>query len=401
MKRIFIYRFVFVSLILSSLAYGDVGKGRSPVRTLSTIINCSPVTAKSGWNILSIPSAASNMRVSAIFPGATSPAYSYNSGYQIADTFSAGKGYWLRLPADASVNICGTSSGNTIPLNTGWNLMGAYDADILVSSITTTPAGIINSDFYGYDKGYNIAASLAAGKGYWIRTSQSGVINVPAVALSKTGNTETVNDFANSPRIIISDSRQSQGTLYFTDNSSLITNKRDLPPVPPGGVFDVRFGSNRNAETSGDTREILIQGAEYPVHITAEGITAIVKDKATGGKIVNLLLQNGKEAVIDNPAIDKLEVSAAAKPENYGLTQNYPNPFNPSTIIGYQLPAAGRVLIKVYDALGTELRTLVNETKAAGVYEVTFDASKLASGIYFYKISAGSYTAVKKMILTK
>jgi len=85
----------------------------------------------------------------------------------------------------------------------------------------------------------------------------------------------------------------------------------------------------------------------------------------------------------------------------YDLAQNYPNPFNPSTTIKYQLPKDGIVTLKVYDILGSEVATLVNEQKTAGRYEVSFDASKLASGVYIYKLQSGEYISSRKMMLLK
>ena len=85
----------------------------------------------------------------------------------------------------------------------------------------------------------------------------------------------------------------------------------------------------------------------------------------------------------------------------YDLFQNYPNPFNPSTTIRYQIPEDGMVRLKVYDILGREVKTLVNNFKTKGRYEVTFDASSLASGLYIYEINSGSYKASKKMTLIK
>ena len=88
-------------------------------------------------------------------------------------------------------------------------------------------------------------------------------------------------------------------------------------------------------------------------------------------------------------------------PTSYAMEQNYPNPFNPSTVINYQLPQAGFVTLKVYDILGNEVKTLVNEFKSAGKYSTNFGASNLASGIYIYQLKSGSYISIKKMILAK
>jgi hypothetical protein len=88
-------------------------------------------------------------------------------------------------------------------------------------------------------------------------------------------------------------------------------------------------------------------------------------------------------------------------PSDYNLEQNYPNPFNPTTNIRFNLPEANQVMLKVYNTLGQETATLVNEYLNAGSYEVTFEAQKLSTGIYFYSISAGDFKSVKKMLLIK
>jgi hypothetical protein len=86
---------------------------------------------------------------------------------------------------------------------------------------------------------------------------------------------------------------------------------------------------------------------------------------------------------------------------NFSLNQNYPNPFNPSTIISYQLSAEGFVLLKVYDVLGKEITTLVNEIKQSGVHEINFDASEYSTGIYLYRMTVNNFTQIRKMIVLK
>jgi hypothetical protein len=86
---------------------------------------------------------------------------------------------------------------------------------------------------------------------------------------------------------------------------------------------------------------------------------------------------------------------------SFVLEQNYPNPFNPSTNIRYKVGNQQFVVLKVYDVLGEEIATLVNEEKSAGTYEIMFDASVLTSGVYFYTLEAGSYIQTKKMILLR
>ncbi len=88
-------------------------------------------------------------------------------------------------------------------------------------------------------------------------------------------------------------------------------------------------------------------------------------------------------------------------PKEYKLSQNYPNPFNPSTNIRYTLPQQGLVTLRVYDILGREVATLVNEVKPAGTYVVRFDAGQLASGVYLYRIESGNFISTKKLVLLK
>jgi hypothetical protein len=88
-------------------------------------------------------------------------------------------------------------------------------------------------------------------------------------------------------------------------------------------------------------------------------------------------------------------------PTYFSLSQNYPNPFNPATTINYQIANASNVTLKVFDLLGREVTTLVNENKSPGYYEVKFDGSALTSGIYFYRIQCGSFSEAKKFVLMK
>lgn len=88
-------------------------------------------------------------------------------------------------------------------------------------------------------------------------------------------------------------------------------------------------------------------------------------------------------------------------PNNFSLSQNYPNPFNPATNIKFQIPKTRLVKLVVYDALGKEVQTLVNQQLGAGTYSVDFDGSNLSSGVYYYRIETGSFTETKKMLIVK
>jgi hypothetical protein len=97
--------------------------------------------------------------------------------------------------------------------------------------------------------------------------------------------------------------------------------------------------------------------------------------------------------------VNHLEQEPVAK--NFTLKQNYPNPFNPTTIINYELGITNYVKLIVYDLLGREAKTLVDKKQPAGSYRVTFDASGLASGIYYYQLIAEDYVQIRKMLLLR
>jgi hypothetical protein len=96
-----------------------------------------------------------------------------------------------------------------------------------------------------------------------------------------------------------------------------------------------------------------------------------------------------------------VERTGGTIPESFGVTQNYPNPFNPTTNIEFRLSNSGFVTLKVFDVLGREVATLLNEERQAGIYKATWDASKLPSGVYFYTLRAGDFVETMKMVLAK
>jgi len=141
----------------------------------------SSVSINNGWNLLAVPLAASDMTGTALFPSAISPFYAYNSGYNQVTTLENGKGYWAKFDGSQSVIITGNYvTGNEISVVQGWNLIGSFEYNVVVSSITTVPPNILSSPFYGYEGGYIIPTTLLPGKGYWIKANQNGVIQLNA-----------------------------------------------------------------------------------------------------------------------------------------------------------------------------------------------------------------------------
>lgn len=148
-------------------------------------------------------------------------------------------------------------------------------------------------------------------------------------------------------------------------------------PVQPGEERDVSvhvFTASNNGTAdiqvvAGTTRN---SNSRIPISLTASTIVTSIRGKS------NIML-----------------------PKSHSLFQNYPNPFNPATTIGFELPIASNVKLSVFDLLGREVVTLVNEKKEAGTYSVVWDAKQVSSGIYFYTVQAGEFRYAKRMVLIK
>jgi hypothetical protein len=122
-------------------------------------------------------------------------------------------------------------------------------------------------------------------------------------------------------------------------------------------------------------------------------------------EVFQLMFTGNGTIYLDNiyfsPMISDVREVQNSFPSDFAMEQNYPNPFNPSTNIRFSLPEANQVKLKVFDMLGQEVVTLVNEFINAGSYEVTFAASNLPTGIYTYSLTAGDFQSVRKMMLIK
>jgi len=154
------------------------------------------------------------------------------------------------------------------------------------------------------------------------------------------------------------------------------------------------YGMNRNYLSSS------LLTSDYNLHSDI-GITYIKlsDDNYFKTSVIKGMLKDG--TVYGDTTLTDIIVCYGGSPTNYNLNQNFPNPFNPTTKITWQSPVAGNQTLKVYDVLGNEVASLVDEYRNAGIYEIDFNASKLSSGVYFYQLKAGDYINFKKMILLK
>jgi hypothetical protein len=215
----------------------------------------------------------------------------------------------------------------------------------------------------------------------WTKFTTIGPVTLDSLSIKKASNLYKANPYIHNQDNTLSIKNVSI-KLICNDPwiTSIYPHSITLPDITPGStvststLFTIKYSGSQFPGYFNFIVEILKDGWPYWVDSTKTVVTAIEKEDL--------------------------------KPLTFKLGQNYPNPFNPITKIKYVIPSVGTqravsVQLKVYDVLGNEVATLVNEVKPAGSYEVEFNASKFSSGIYFYQLKAGKYTEIKKMILLR
>ena len=370
------------------------------------------VNIDSGWNMVSVPGLLpDNQNVTNWWPGKDPAAnvFKYSGSYQTVTTAAPSEGYWMKN-VDAQIYNTGDEwpaggiffvGYNPIISSAGWNLIGGYDYIAPVNGITTNPAGLIEGSIFKYSGAYQVATELTPGYGYWVKLSGPGEIILPSPTF-KSSSKLAENVKTDWGKIIVTDNSGKSYILYAVDDE-LTLSDFDLPPVPPSGIFDVRYSSGRYAEDLSDgIQSIEMSGIEYPVNIKAENVNITLQDET--GKQVYAELKSGEQVTVNNSTINKLMILSGEilSPTVYALEQNYPNPFNPATTIKFSLPEASTsVKLTIYNAVGQKVTDLVNSKLDAGNYSYNWDAGNMASGMYIYQIVTEKFVSTKKMMLLK
>jgi hypothetical protein len=240
---------------------------------------------------------------------------------------------------------------------------------------------------------------MTPGDGFWVKLLSACQLNIPE-ALAK-GDGKVAEYFKEDwGRIILTDAAGRSFTLYAV-KGEVDLNQYEMPPLPPAGMFDMRFSSGRIAEDLNSAiQTIEMSGIEHPVKVRVENMDIRLQDET--GKQINVNVKAGEEITISDATIQKLMVTGELIPAVYALEQNYPNPFNPSTIIEFSLPEdVGNVKLSIYNALGEKVAELVNSSLTAGKYSYQWNAKNVATGMYIYELRTDKFVSIKKMLLLK
>jgi hypothetical protein len=397
---------------------------------------------------------------------------SYNTSYywRVKATNESGSSYWSNVwkittmspppvppPAPLLSSPANNSTGQNISLYLSWNSStgatqyrlqasrySTFSSLVLDYTNLTGTSSWISSLSYNTKYYWRANASNSSGTSSW-----STVWNFTTKSAPPPDPCPTYTSYAKMDVVVISDSLGREQTLYLRNNVLAIgkgmKSNEEMPPESPPGLFHAKFHSGKFLETikPGKEKTILplkIRDAVYPltirwdikeenltnhrlkihdgqntedVNMSGVGQTKIEKGN-NGNKTI--IIESAASQPPCNPQNNKTASqggeestpSLPSTPTEFRLLQNTPNPFNPITEIRYDLPEELYVVLKIYDVLGQEIKTLVHEMQSAGYKTVTFDGSNLSSGVYYYRVDATSiadpnksYSDVMKMILVK
>jgi hypothetical protein len=257
----------------------------------------------------------------------------------------------------------------------GWNMLSLPLIVTDPRKETQYPTAISNA--FGYNGTYAIAETLQTCVGYWVKFDSAESIDITGYQFEKD-------------------------TIDVLDKWNMIGCPSESVPVDsvssiPGGIITSNFFAyDGSTYKKADT---LKPGYGYWVKVNQAG--QLILRNSTSSSMMSLIkIRPISEAPPSPPEEDKIS-NIENRVSNFALDQNYPNPFNPVTVISYDLPVDSWVTLRIYNLLGVEIATLVNEDKKPGRYEIKFDASTLSSGIYYYRLTAGQFIETRKLILIR
>ena len=312
----------------------------------------------------------------------------------------------------------------SLSLSEGWNIVPyvidqPIPVEVAFESISSSLVLVTNNSGELYWPEYNInnVGYLQPGEGYKIFVTENSTFTYPSLepssinkrldisqklsnnklqANSEIYRGKQINTGSNSFILVTSDRlRDGDKIGVWSENDVLIGNgvvENEIAAVTVWGrnTLDnyTDFGARDNEMLQ---LTIWSENRREEKSVTVESITCLVR-----GELDNSSIRYKENSVIIARIHDPYEF-----PKRYSLQQNYPNPFNPATTIEYTIPQTEKVTLEIYNVLGKRIDTLIDEKQVAGTHRLEFDASKLSSGVYFYRIRAGNFTETKRMILLR
>ncbi len=402
-------RWLLYSVFIGTLCYGQQWKA-----TALAYENVNDVTSRKGTLFaatstgLFVSYSGGNTFFKVTLPS-PSPQYTYSFA-AIGDSLfvSSGQGVLVSTTNDTvwvKVNASPASgyffSYNGILFNTNSNVQRSSNRGQTWQTVANIPSSFSGGEFTAI--GSKIFYGMAYGNGIF-KSTDAGIIW--AQANSGFGKDTNIISLCAANGVLVASSTTSptdSNIIYQSSDEGATWQRIAKQPVSGmlrslyvvgNSIFGEAYGKLYRSTNGGSAWVNANSGLS--ASITSIGSFTIVGDTLYAGTSVGVW-----KRPLNDFGITNARVSNSWLPMQYSLSQNYPNPFNPSTTIEYQVTKAEIASLKVFDLLGREVATLVNEQKLPGTYKVNFDAGNLSSGMYLYQFRAGANTETKRMILMK
>ncbi len=336
-------------------------------------------------------------------------------------------GYQVFMKSAATLSIVGTEiapPSTPISLSQGWNLV-AYLRNS-PQNIQTALAGIASNivivknnagEVYWPEFGINTIGNMQPGQGYQINVKQATTLTYPANSSSSVAGSISPSADLIDPNVEHGSPRHYSPVANTGVSATLLVESADLDDGDEIAIENskgrvVGSGVMRRSKALltvwGDdrmTKEILDGATEQEelslkVWLKSEGIEKALEISSLTDAAMGAALEKSLRYESNAVWVAKLSV-ANEIPAHFSMAQNYPNPFNPSTLIKYGLPSDAKVELHVYNLLGQRVAMIVDEQQEAGYHEVVFQNQALPSGVYFYRLHAGSFVQTRKMLIVR
>lgn len=386
----------------------------TPARAVRQTVN------EKGWNLVSLPVRPSDDHYTVVYPnvqGVTPIKFSQDI-YQQEERLKVGVGYFIRFPFQDTTVISGVLvkqiNSRLFPVRVydGWNTVGGLSVPVSVDQITfepatqggTPPIRVPLTFVYEYqtNRGYRAVSELTPGKGYWIKVRGQGYYNVSAPTTRSSGSDDVYEKVATTAaRLSILDDAQRVGTLYLGEGRiPAAEGAYEMPPLPPQGMFDVRFATNTLVATDADP-VLRVHGAAYPITLRLANSTRgyTVLDAYTGTVLGSLL--PGTSVTISDPNVTAIRLLSRTPQEIGYRVMVTPNPIESSANLQVAVPETLPVQITLYNALGSEVLRLYDGVLTPGETTFELNTQLLPPGAYLVKVTAGATTTVERFTVVR
>lgn len=386
----------------------------TPARAVRQTVN------ERGWNLVSLPVRPSDDFYTAVYPnvqGVTPIKFSQDI-YQQEERLKVGVGYFIRFPFQDTTVISGVlvkqinSRLYPVRVYDGWNTVGALSVPVSVDRITfepatqggTPPIRVPLTFIYEYqtNRGYRAVSELIPGKGYWIKVRGQGFYNVSAPTTRSIPDQDPLEQLTvKAARLNISDVEERNATLYMSEGRvSAAEGQFEMPPIPPFGLFDVRFGTNTFVTTEANP-VVRMQGVTYPITLRlSNSTTAYTVLDAVSGAELGVLTPGGTVTITDPNVGSVRLLSRTPQQIGYSVTVS-PNPVEGSAFVHISVPETQRTTVALYNALGEEVLRLYDGILTPGATSVELTTAALPAGTYLVKVTSGTVTTVERITIVR